>query len=157
MPDENRMSIATEMEHNADLDQPPHVRTLASWRGRSGTAARWRARGAVTIALLFAASLGACGSASSTSPRAEAKQTCKQVEAVLSDGPAQEADPLGYAQAQILPLGQIHTTDAQLGGAIDGLVVAYRKFVSSDGSSSAKSTVSAASKTIGTLCPGIEL
>ncbi len=42
-------------------------------------------------------------------PARRSKQTCKQVEAVLSDGPDPEADPVGYAQAQILPLREIHT------------------------------------------------
>ncbi len=52
---------------------------------------------------------------------------------------------------------EIHTSDGKLGQAIEGLASAYEDFSVSNGSSSAKSAVSAASKTIKTLCPGIEL
>ena len=123
-------------------------------------AARWRTPAAVATAVLVAVLLGACGSSSkpsATSSTAQVEQTCKQVEAVLSDGPEPEADPVGYAQAQILPLRQIHTTDTRLGQAIDTLAAAYQAFSSSNGSSSAKSAVNAATKTIKALCPGIEL
>ena len=122
------------------------------------TPAPWRRAGVVTLALLLVALLAGCGSSSKATTSAQVKtQTCKQVQAVLSDGPEPEADPVGYAQAQVLPLRQIHTTDAKLGAAIDGLASAYRELSSSDGSGSAKSAVSAASKTLKTLCPGIEL
>ena len=40
---------------------------------------------------------------------------------MLSDGPDPDSDPVGYAEAQILPLGQIHTSDAQLRTAIGKL------------------------------------
>ena len=102
--------------------------------------------------------IAGCGSSSKPAPSsAQVKQqTCKQVEAALADGPDPEADPVGHAQAQILPLHQIHTTDAELHQAIDTLASAYQSFSSSNGSSSAKSTVDAATKTIEGLCPGIE-
>ncbi|MGA8355600.1 MAG: hypothetical protein WB698_15680 [Solirubrobacteraceae bacterium] len=121
--------------------------------------ASWRRAGAVLIALLLALLLAACGSSSkpTLSSAQVKKQTCKQVEAALSDGPEPEADPVGYAQAQVLPLRQIHTTNRQLAGAITGLASAYQEFSSSNGSGSAKSAVSAATNTIKTLCTGIEL
>jgi hypothetical protein len=102
--------------------------------------------------------LGACGSSSKPAPSSAQvkKQTCKQVEAVLSDGPEPQADPVGYAQAQVLPLRQIHTTDGTLHQAIDILATAYQAFSSTHGASQAKSAVSAASRTIEQLCPGIE-
>jgi predicted Zn-dependent protease len=123
---------------------------------------RRRSRTAVVMTglLLAAVLIAACGSSSKSSyasSTAQVKQTCKHLEAVLSDGPEPEADPVGYAQAQVLPLRQIHTTDAKLEQAIEGLASAYQDFSASNGSSSAKSAVSAASKTIKTLCPGIEL
>ncbi len=121
---------------------------------------RWPAAPAVAAAtaLALAVLLAACGSSSTSAPTSAQvkKETCKQVEAVLSDGPEPEADPVGYAQAQVLPLRQIDTTDAKLHQAIDTLAAAYQAFSSSDGASS-KSTVSAARKTIERLCPGIEL
>jgi hypothetical protein len=120
-------------------------------------ASRWRALGAVATAPLLAALLAACGSSSapSASSRAEVKQTCRQVEAALSDGPDPEADPVGYAQAQILPLRQIRTSDGMLRQAIDMLASAYAAFSSSHGASHAKRAVTSASKAINVICPGV--
>jgi hypothetical protein len=101
--------------------------------------------------------LGACGSSKPALSSAQVKtQTCKQIEAVLSDGPDPEADPVGHAQAQILPLREIHTSDGTLHRAIDTLAAANQSFSSTSGSSAAKSAVSTANKTIEHLCPGIE-
>jgi hypothetical protein len=106
---------------------------------------------------------GGCGSASSagstqaaSAPAAGAVQrTCQQVSAVLSDGPDPGADPVGYAEAQILPLRQIHAADARLGRAITALADAYRSFSASDGGSrTAKNAVAVASKRINGFCPG---
>jgi nitrous oxide reductase accessory protein NosL len=114
-------------------------------------------RSALVAALALALMLAACGSSKPAASSAQVnKQTCKQVEAALSDGPDPEADPVGHAQAQILPLSQIHTTDGSLQRAIDTLAAAYHSFASSNGASSAKSTLGAATKTIEQLCPGIE-
>jgi hypothetical protein len=109
-------------------------------------------------ALGLAALLGACTSqapASKPVSAAVVRATCTQVSAVLSDGPDPDSDPVGYAEAQILPLGQIRTTDAQLRAAIGKLDSAYRTFFDSNGSSSAaKLAVATASKRINTFCPG---
>jgi hypothetical protein len=109
-------------------------------------------------ALGLAALLGACSSQAATSKPVSAAvvhTTCTQVSAVLSDGPDPDADPVGYAEAQILPLGQIRTSDAQLRVAISKLAGAYRAFFDSNGSSSAaKLAVTAASKRINSFCPG---
>jgi hypothetical protein len=109
-------------------------------------------------ALGLAALLGACTSqapASRPVSAAAVRATCTQVSAVLSDGPDPDADPVGYAEAQILPLGQIRTPDAQLRAAVSKLAGAYRAFFASNGSSStAKLAVAAASKRINSLCPG---
>jgi hypothetical protein len=114
---------------------------------------RWSVAVAIAMALL----LGACGSSKPAPSSAQVKkQTCEQVQAALSDGPDPEADPVGHAQAQILPLREIHTAARALHRAIETLAAAYQAFSSTDGSSAAKSAVSAASKTIEYLCPGIE-
>jgi hypothetical protein len=111
----------------------------------------------------LAALLGACSSAASSSgsaatakaSTAAVRTTCTQVSAVLSDGPDPDSDPVGYAEAQILPLGQIHTSDAQLRAAIGKLASAYRAFFDSNGtSSSAKLAVAAASERVNSFCPG---
>jgi|HubBroStandDraft_3_1064219.scaffolds.fasta_scaffold25281_3 hypothetical protein len=119
------------------------------------SARRRRAPCAVVAALALAMLLGACGASSKPTPSSAhvTKETCRQLEAVLSDGPEPAADPIGYAQAQILPLRQIHTTDAKLAEAIDTLASAYQGFSSSDGARSAKSAVSSASRAIDTICP----
>jgi hypothetical protein len=111
-------------------------------------------------ALGLAALLGACTSqapapASRPVSAAVVHSTCTQVSAVLSDGPDPDADPVGYAEAQILPLGQIRTSDAQIRAAISKLASAYRAFFDSNGnSSSAKLAVATASKRINAFCPG---
>jgi hypothetical protein len=109
-------------------------------------------------ALGLAALLGACTSQAPVSrpvSTAAVHATCTKVSAVLSDGPDPDADPVGYAEAQILPLGQIHAADAQLRAAISKLAGAYRAFFASNGSSSAaKLAVAAATKRINSLCPG---
>ncbi len=110
------------------------------------------------------APLAACASqASASRPTAAARQvsaaairsTCSQVSAVLSDGPDPTADPVGYAEAQILPLGQIRTPDPPLRAAIGRLTRAYQAFFASNGTSgAAKLAVTAASKQVDALCPG---
>jgi hypothetical protein len=76
------------------------------------------------------------------------------VSAVLSDGPDPGADPVGYAEAQVLPLRQIHAPDKRLQAAIDHLASAYQQFFSSDGAATAKQAVSQASRRVDALCPG---
>jgi hypothetical protein len=102
--------------------------------------------------------IAGCGSSSKPAPSSAQvkRQTCTQIEAALADGPDPEADPVGHAQAQVLPLRQIQTTDATLHQAIDTLASAYQEFSSSNGGGSAKRAVEAATKTVEGLCPGIE-
>jgi hypothetical protein len=97
--------------------------------------------------------LSACGSDSSQASAA-VKNTCQQVSAVLSDGPDPGADPVGYAEAQVLPLRQIHTTDPSLQRAIDSLASAYRQFSSTNGATAAKHAVTRASEKVNAICPG---
>jgi hypothetical protein len=105
--------------------------------------------------LLISVLLVACGSSSSTASSAEVKRTCKQVEAVLSDGPEPAADPVGYAQAQILPLRQIRTSDHKLREAIDTLAAAYRAFSAQHRAERAGSAaITAAVGRVDAICPG---
>jgi hypothetical protein len=126
-----------------------------------------RIRGLPMLALAalgLATLLGACSSAPASAARSQTSHTasaavvhatCTQVSAVLSDGPDPGADPVGYAEAQIMPLGQIRTSDAQLRVAITRLDDAYRAFFASNGSSStAKLAVVSASQRINSFCPG---
>src|SRR6202044_452395 len=139
-------------------------------------AARARFRGPTLRALTslgLSALLGACSSSAASSGSAAAgtaaagtaaagtastaavHATCAQVSAVLSDGPDPDSDPVGYAEAQILPLGQIRTSDSQLRAAITRLARAYQAFYASNGASgAAKAAVASASKRINAFCPG---
>ncbi len=120
-------------------------------------AAQCRRSVAIATPMALMVLLAACGSSKPAPSGAQIeKQTCDQIEAALSDGPDSEADPVGHAQAQILPLREIHTSDGALHRAIDTLAAAYQSFSSTHGSGAAKSAVSTAGKTIEHLCPGIE-
>jgi hypothetical protein len=97
-----------------------------------------------------------CGSSSGSSSSASmTANTCQQVSAVLSDGPDPGADPVGYAEAQILPLRRIGSANPALRAAIGQLADAYQHFFASDGkSSSAKKAVAMASTKLNSICPG---
>jgi uncharacterized heparinase superfamily protein len=113
---------------------------------------------AAVTGLFVAVALAACGSSSSSSSssasRVAVKQACQQVAAVLSDGPDPGVDPVGYAEAQVLPLRQIRTSQKPLQEMIDKLASAYRAFSSENGSRGTKTAVNAASRQIDAACPG---
>ena len=74
---------------------------------------------------------------------------------MLGDGPDPDADPVGFAQAHILLLRQINTTDQALRSALSQLADANQKFVASNGkSANAKEAVAVASKKLNSICPG---
>jgi hypothetical protein len=132
------------------------------------------------LVVLAVAGLTACGSAASTAsgagtpgtasapaaassassasaPQAASEAVtvaCQQVSAALSDGPDPDADPVGYAEAQVIPLRQIHTQDTALRDAIGRLAAAYQDFFTSNGTKTAKEAVSVASSEITSICPG---
>jgi len=126
--------------------------------------ARFRGLAVLGLTLIgLTATLAACASGAATArptagrqaSAAAVRSACSQVSAVLSDGPDPDADPVGYAEAQILPLAQIRTADAPLRGAIGRLARAYKAFLASNGSSAAaKQAVAAASKRVSAFCPG---
>jgi hypothetical protein len=108
----------------------------------------------LVVPLLCACSSSSSAVAQSSAP-AVATSACQQVNAVLSDGPDPDADPVGYAEAQILPLRQISVPDQALRGAVTQLADAYQQFFNSNGkSSSAKEAVAVASKKLNSICPG---
>jgi hypothetical protein len=117
---------------------------------------RWRATAIpVAICAALALPLSACSSSGNAALAAASAKTCQQVSAVLSDGPDPAQDPVGYAEAQILPLRQLHAADAQLHTAISKLASAYAEFFASNGkSTTATSAVVAATKRMNKLCPG---
>ncbi len=138
------------------IHRPPQQSQPPSGQARTSAARRQSRRGAVLLSVALApALLGACGSTSSQTPGAEIEQTCRQVEAVLSDGPEPAADPVGYAQAQILPLREIRTSDRRLHAAIYRLAAAYDAFAAEQRlGRTAKSAVTAATDSVNAICPG---
>jgi hypothetical protein len=109
----------------------------------------------MAICASLALALSACSSSGNAAAAAASAKTCQQVSAVLSDGPDPSEDPVGYAEAQILPLRQVHTSDLQLRAAISKLASAYAAFFADNGKSeSAASAVLAAAAHMNKLCPG---
>jgi hypothetical protein len=113
------------------------------------------------LALGLLAPLAACSS--SSSPAASTtlfgtalQQQCTTVGDVLSDGPDPDADPVGYAEAQVLPLRQLKLTDASLQQAVQALAGAYQAYSTSTGA--AHTTAAAQSSTdeaaVNAICPG---
>jgi hypothetical protein len=117
----------------------------------------------VTLLMLAAVSvplLAACGStarpATSTGLLGSTRQQeCTSVADVLSDGPDPGADPVGYAQAQVLPLRQLKLTDAPLSTAVQTLASAYQAYATSTGpAKAAASKVSKDEDAVNAICPG---
>jgi hypothetical protein len=111
----------------------------------------------IALAALALPMLAACGT-SAGHPGAQGATTsaaCTAVGAALSDGPDPDADPVGYAEAQITPLREIQTSDYALRVAIRDLAEAYARVFASNGTSSAASkAVAAAAAKVNTICPG---
>lgn len=113
---------------------------------------------AAAIAMLaLTTTISACSSSAQPAKTAAAapvaESTCEQVGDALSDGPDPDADPLGYAEAQIQPLRQIHASSPTLAQAITTLAGAYSGFYAANGAGPAKATLNAAIKRINSLCP----
>jgi hypothetical protein len=112
----------------------------------------------LALAPALALALAACGGSAGTSASAAAtstRQSCRQIGAVLADGPDPDTDPAGYAEAQILPLRQVRIADRPLKTAVGQLDSACQHLLRSDGSSAAAvKAVAAASKKVNAICPG---
>jgi len=76
--------------------------------------------------------------------------------AVLSDGPDPDADPVGYALSQELPLSQIRSSDTAAVSTVKSLVAADRAYVQSNGTDhSAKKTIASDDAALSKACPGV--
>jgi hypothetical protein len=118
-----------------------------------------RASAGTTVTFL-ALALAACGSSSSqtsstVSLGSAAKQSCTAVADVLADGPDPDADPVGYAEAQVLPLRQLTISDAALHRAVLTLASAYETLSTSSSSTRAASSaaVTKAENEVNKICP----
>jgi hypothetical protein len=118
-----------------------------------------RALTALALIVLPVTAVSACASSSPSRPAAQlgtpTQQDCTPVADVLSDGPDPSADPVGYAQAQVLPLGQLKIADEPLRRAVQALAAAYKAFSSTGGGSgtTAARQVSTAQVAVNKLCP----
>ena len=121
-----------------------------------------RSRPIVVIALaVFPTLVTACATGGATGGAAQVLDKapaalCGQLDAVLSDGPDPGADPVGYALSQILPLGQIHTSDRSVATTVGRLTAADRALVDSKGADrSATKAIAKADKALNAACPGV--
>jgi len=140
----------------------PELATVPDWPAEPGfrhlAGTRRASQLALCAALIAAPLLAGCGSASAhSSPAAAATgPACTQVADALADGPDPDTDPVGFAEAQIRPLREIKTSDQALRAAISELASAYAQVVASNGASpAATGAVSAASKKLDAICPGV--
>jgi hypothetical protein len=117
-------------------------------------------RGAARLLGLSAAAAGllltGCSSSSGgTSVTALPTPTiCTQIGGVLGNGPDPDADPVGYAEAQIRPLAEIHSSQPGLQDALDALDIAFRHEFDEKASAPSKAEVRAAQHRVDSLCPG---
>ena len=108
----------------------------------------------------LALAVAACGSASSQTSSAVSlgsavQLDCTSVADVLADGPDPGADPVGYAEAQVLPLRQLTISDTTLHRAVLTLASAYETFSTSSSSTRATSgaAVTEAESEVNKICP----
>jgi hypothetical protein len=118
-----------------------------------------------TAAAFVALAVAACGYASSQTSSSQTsstavletavQQACTTISDVLADGPDPDVDPVGYAQAQVLPLRKLAIGDATLQRAVLTLASAYQTLSISTASTraAAKQAVSKAENEVNKLCP----
>ena len=112
------------------------------------------------VAAFLALAVAACGSAASQTSSTvvlgtAVQQSCTTISDVLANGPDPDADPVGYAQAQVLPLRQLTIGDATLHRAVLTLASAYQTLSTSTTSTraAATQTVSKAENEVNKICP----
>ncbi|HTW06995.1 MAG TPA: hypothetical protein VME46_05785 [Acidimicrobiales bacterium] len=142
-----------------------NARRCGAEQRASGTTGKRTPLGLSVLALLICApvvivAIGTLGAGATTTPTTPAKATrtgiaasCTRVADVLSDGPDPDADPVGYALAQVLPLRRISTTDITLKKDIDTLASAYETVYKTNDNKSAYDAVDKAGKELDEICP----
>jgi hypothetical protein len=104
--------------------------------------------------------LSGCGSSSSGASSPAAATTlpgvavCTQISGTLGNGPDPDADPVGYAEAQIKPLAAIHPSNPKLATAVTALDHAYQGVFTTGNSPASKTAVRAAQRQVNAICPG---
>lgn len=74
---------------------------------------------------------------------------------MLANGPDPDADPVGYAEAQVLPLQQLNLSDAALHRDVVALASAFKAFSTSSGAkgTAAALKVAKAENAVNSICP----
>jgi len=108
----------------------------------------------MATASVLGLAVGACATSTPDGASPAVQATCTHVTAILSDGPDPTADPVGYAEAQIVPLDGVHSSDRPLQKAMLGLDAAYRAFYMSDGSAGAQAEETHWGSVLDAICPG---
>jgi ABC-type phosphate transport system substrate-binding protein len=105
---------------------------------------------------LAACSSGSSGSSASGGAALAPAALCEQLNGVFSDGPDPDADPVGYALSQILPLRGVHSSDHTVTTTLDALIAADQDLVQSNGSDkAAATTIKKSDHAINQACPGV--
>jgi hypothetical protein len=112
----------------------------------------------VVASCLLALAVSACGSTSHSATLLGSKiqQDCTTVSDVLANGPDPDADTIGYAQAQVLPLEQLRISEPNLQAAVKNLAAAYKAYSFSTGTAQDQAAVqtSKAETALNAICPG---
>jgi len=117
---------------------------------------RTMAMASVALAVPLWAACGSSGSGGGAASAHASTAVCQKILAVLSDGPDPDADPVGYALSQILPLGQVHTSDQAVSTTLHSLIAADHALVKSNGADkTAKADIKKADDSLNTACPGV--
>jgi len=97
---------------------------------------------------------GAGGGATAAVAKAPAA-FCEQLTGVLADGPDPDADPVGYALSQIMPLQGLHTSDSSAMATVSSLADADQALVNANGADkSATATIKHDDAALDRVCPG---
>ena len=133
---------------------------MASWHfdgKHAGPGGKVSARALAAILSLMvatglAATIDTVSATAATTKHGPARQ-CTAVADVLADGPTLTADPVGYAEAQVLPLRQLKLSDPTLRRAVQQLDSAYTAFSAGNGSHKAKAAMKTAEARVNAICP----
>ena len=104
------------------------------------------------VATGLAATIDTVSATAAVAEHSPARQ-CTAVADVLANGPTTDVDPVGYAEAQVLPLRQLKLSDPTLRRAVQQLDSAYAAVSAGNGSHKTKATVKAAEARVNAICP----
>lgn len=120
--------------------------------------ARRASAAAAAAALAVALTVAACSSSASQASASSlagntTQQACTTIADILSSGPDPDADSVGYAEAQVLPLRQLKITNATLARYVTALADAYQAHSSGSAPGGSAAAVTKAENDVNTICP----